>query len=243
MSRTVCDNARCPGQPLAAAGSALALALSSLLALGCGGSEGDGGGPDAGDPGLADATGANTAGLVFSFDTDPRLPSDGEEEEEPRIDSAEFVIRQIRAIGDAAPGDSRTTLDVVDLAWPDGGVDGGDNRVAFPDAPAGIYSWLMGEVASYRIRGTVTVDGESGPFEIIDAPPSALSFEVPLGEVLLVAGQIREIAIEIELEGVVKAASWSDIEPNGDGVRVIDDSEGVISDIRERIQNGFDRDD
>lgn len=207
------------------------------------------GGTDGG--GSIDDGGTPTEGLLFTFKTVPeQIPGTAGGQFQARIRSAEFKLSRPRAIGDAAPGDSRTTRAMVELEW---GEDDDDSESAsaelvFPRAPAGIYSWLRAEVVEYEISGTVTVDVDDTPtvveFEVEDEPPGDLSLEIDLNRVELPADiQLWRIAITVDLANMVVDLPWDDVPADGEGKRVVDRASEHIDDVRDDVTNAFTSDD
>lgn len=197
----------------------------------------DGGGPD--DDGSVGA-----AGLVLEFQTVPALTAvlGGDfpaELEEVRID-----LENVRAVGDAAPGDSSTTRDQLRLDWR--GEDDGDPAengpviVSFSQAPPGLYSHVLAQVKSYRLRGSVELEegGDDRDFDIEDSPAS-LSISIPLGGVMLEGGETRELAIEVSVVDAVVETRWDEITPDAEGNLRITSSSPQISAIREQIAAAF----
>ncbi len=124
-----------------------------------------------------------TGGLVFQFTTDPAVP--GPVGTRFHVDEVRVYWHDVRAIGDSAPGDSRTSRDSLDLSWQSGASPG---PLAFPQAPPGIYSVLEARIGGGRrsceIKGTVTLrDGGTESFEIDDETLESIS--IPLSGVVV----------------------------------------------------------
>jgi hypothetical protein len=142
-------------------------AIGVMLVLALGGCPKDG--PDtvadAGPDGGSDAPGPS-GGLSFEFVTDPTVS--GDVGGGVRIDEVRVFLRNVRAIGDSAPGDSRTSRASLELEWHEGSF---PPPLAFPLAPPGLYSRLEatlgGEEQHYDLRGTATLaDSSVHPFEV-----------------------------------------------------------------------------
>src|SRR5690242_12623703 len=107
-----------------------AILLAALLVLpGCPSDTGGGGGPDGGDGGGV------TQGLVFPFSATPRPPADLANG--TVVTQVNLQLTSVRAIGDAAAGDSRTFRPALALEWAEMH---GPDPLVFAGAPAGIYS-------------------------------------------------------------------------------------------------------
>lgn len=177
------------------------LALLSFLlcaAAGCPADPDGQGPPDATAP--ADDASPGSGGLVFRWKLDKGLPV--EAGSSVTIDSIELRLRDVRALGDAAPGDARTTRDALELTWkpPEA-----PEPLAFRSAPPGLYSELQGRLAgdgggfAFRIRGTAPWrDGELHAFEVEDE--GATAFSVALSNVELKAGAEKGLDIELRTD-------------------------------------------
>jgi hypothetical protein len=205
-------------------------------------------GPDPGDDGGGpgpDAEGG-AAGLVLEFHGVPTLTAhlDGDfpaELEEVRID-----LVNVRAVGDAAPGDERTTRDQLRLEWWGADDDGSEPAqndpvlVTFNEAPPGLYSNVYAEVVDYRMRGQVQVEvgGEDRDFSIDDTPSSALAISIALGGVTLEAGETQHVSIDVSCATAVIETRWDEVTEQ-DGNLVVDSSSPQIDTVRENIQAAF----
>ena len=135
-----------------------------LLACGTSGGGGDAGVDDDGG-GRGDASASE--GWVFEFVADPAL---GDVGGGVSVDEARISLRDVRAIGDSATGDYRTSKAEVDLEWSDGHT---PSPLRFPLAPPGIYSTFEARLGlpstgseRFEIRGEVVVGGETRSFRI-----------------------------------------------------------------------------
>src|SRR5688572_25830696 len=130
-------------------GRCVPVALVALLAAACSvesASRPDGGpvpGDDGGGPGPDAPVGS--AGLVIEFRGVPALPASLGGDFDPELQDVRLDLEDVRAVGDAAPGDERTSRDQLRLEWRAGdsegegdGDDGGGNDpvvVTFDQAP------------------------------------------------------------------------------------------------------------
>src|SRR5688500_3658503 len=115
-------------------------ALLAGLACACG--PGDIGSQDARD---GDAPGPMDSGLVVKWSTSPAIP--GDIVSGLVVHNARFSLDTLRVVGDAGPGDPRTTASVIDVRWRC--ASGGDppcseteapTDMTFDQAPPGLYS-------------------------------------------------------------------------------------------------------
>ena len=153
------------------------------------------------------------------------------------IEAASFRLRNLRAIGDAAPGDERTTLSDLTVGW---GNEASAPTVLFDEAPLGLYSQISAEITQYTITGTVNVNNTVYPFQIIDIPPVAISTTTSLSGVMVVAGEITTVVVELQVKDIVKELDWDGVSPNGDGVLVVDGNDINIGEIRDDVSDLFD---
>ncbi len=211
----------------------------------------DGGNVDAG----ADGDAMAAAGLGIDFGSDPQLPADVGGDFAPQVfQIASLKLKDLKAVGEASMGDDTTDPD-VDLEWGmegGGDDDGGEGEVAgellaedsddihvfFDTAPPGIYSNVLGQVVTYRLTGTVTVNQVATPFEVVDTPPTPLAVSVFLGNFQLDANTNRIISLKARLADAVREPRWDEV-PLVGGVRYIDRDSPQIASIRERVRTAF----
>lgn len=232
-------------------GRCMPVALVAVLAAACSVSSGSraDSGPDPGDDGGGPGPDAppGASGLVLEFRGVPALtaPITGDfpgELSEVRID-----LENVRAVGDAAPGDERTTRDELRLEWwgigddDDGGGDAANNDpvvVTFSNAPPGLYSNVFAELTDYRLQGKVELaPDEDHDFEIDDSPSLAIS--IPLGGVTLEAGETRRVSIDVSCGALVMETRWDEVTPDGEGKLRVDSGSPQIGSIREAMQEAF----
>ncbi len=203
-----------------------------------GGCPADGVKPDGGTPpdGNGDAS-ESGMGLAFLFHSEPSLADGGEVggDFDAAIEAARFALEDVRAIGDAAPGDDRTSTPEFVLDW-DREDDG--ESLHFPQAPPGMYSQLLGEVVSYQLVGTVTVEDMEKPFLIVETTTS-IEFALGLDELQLEPRMGVEIPVEVELDEIVREIRWSDVPEDGEGVLRVDETAPEIDSVRESIAESF----
>lgn len=188
--------------------------------------------PDAGEPPVG-------AGLVFQFESEPGLGEDElGGEYNPVIDEVVLTLVQVRAIGDAAPGDERTSADELALSWADGDTE----ELEFPQAPPGFYAQLLAELASYEIEGTLQVSGDRVPFRIAESGAN-IEIAVGLDGLALEPGMDRTVTITVDLGDVVEAVDWDSVPAGDDGVRRLSAESEAMVEVRQRLQDAFDDDD
>lgn len=185
--------------------------------------------PDAGEPPAG-------AGLVFQFESEPGLGNDElGGEYNPVIDQAVLTLVQVRAIGDSAPGDARTSADQLTLSWQDGEIE----ELDFPQAPPGFYAQLLAELTSFEIEGTLQISGDRVPFRIAESGAD-LEIAVGLDGLELEPGMDRTIRITVDLGDVIEAVEWDRVPEGDDGWRRVSPESEDMATVRERLQDGFD---
>lgn len=156
------------------------------------------------------------------------------------LDEVQLFLRDIRAIGDATPGDD--TYQAMDelVFRADGG--GEAETIEFRRAPPGRYSAFEFELArpsdggaAWSITGTCDVMGQGYDLEIEDDTSSSISLPLDL---LLAAGETRVIEIEIAIDEVVAGVDWNDgtIE---DDTLVVDEDSPLMPGMRSRLIAAF----
>ena len=198
-------------------------------------------GTDGGLSGNGDGGSSDSAGIEFRIQSRPSsFPGDAGGPFEVRITSAVFNLRDVRAIGDSAPGDERTSLSSLALEWPRGeGEEEEDDeyRFEFRNAPSGTYWELLAQIIDYEIEGTVKIDEQRVPFEIEDELSSSLSLSLDLGDLPLPVGSSEKVEIELRLDELVRNIAWDTV-PEDDGVLVIDGG-ALLDALRTQVDTAF----
>lgn len=187
---------------------------------------------DGGD--LGDAMQQPTTGLQFTFRSAPEgLPTPPHGMFDIRIDRAELYLVDVRAVGDAAPGDSRTTVGSLPLDFRMT-----ELALSLPNAPPGVYSFLIAEVNRYKLRGRVQIGGEGYEFEIDDSPSMPLTLNVDLEGRTLESG-VETIGIKAELRKIVDAVNWQAFQGEDDDEIEIGPGFNKIGDVRKKVSEAF----
>jgi hypothetical protein len=174
--------------------------------------------PDAGD----DAPDGDVpmGGLEFRFDAPLIDTPIGD----VVVDELRLWLRDIRAVGDAAPGEE-TYREAQEIR-----ITGRDPAapIVFAEAPPGRYSAFEFQLdrdsdgaESWRIRGDCTLAGETYQLEVDDE--ESLSVSLPI-DLLLGAGETRIVHVEVDLERVVEGVDWSQGDIEEDKLVVEEDS-------------------
>jgi hypothetical protein len=200
-----------------------------VLLLGCtsGQEQSDGGmEPDSGHVG---------AGLMFQFQIHPLLSAGGEVggDFDAIIDEAELSLRDVRAIGDAAPGDERTSAREIDLDWDENDV----VELYFAQAPPGLYSQLLADVHDLELEGSVVIDGQDRPFGIY-AGFNDVALTISLSGVDLQPGMGLVVPIRVEFDRIVNEIDWEAV-PEQEGMLWLDDTSPQIDSVRGKLKEMF----
>jgi hypothetical protein len=232
-------------------GRCVPVALAALLAAACtteSGSRADAGavsGEDGGGSGPDAAIGS--AGLVLEFRGVPTLPASLGGDFDAELEEVRLDLENVRAVGDAAPGDERTSRDELRLDWSgEGDDDGGDGSsnepviVTFDQAPPGLYSNVFAQLTSYRLRGEVELEEDNErDFEVDDAPPAGIALSIPLGGVTLEAGETRRVVIEVSCVDAVIDTPWDQVDEEEGNLVVDEEDAAQIDPIRAAMQMAF----
>jgi hypothetical protein len=125
------------------------------------------------------------------------------------IDRAVLALDRLRIVGDAAPGDPRTTITSREIAW---SVDALPAPIAFPDAPGGVYSQLSlridGLVAgpSIEVQGTVM----NTAYRIVDDMPTAITLAI---DATFSPPSPTAIRLAVDFAAVLQAINFTAITP------------------------------
>jgi hypothetical protein len=183
-----------------------------------------------GDSGPHGGDGGGSGGLSLVFSVSPQPTADLPNK--VRLTEVHLHLFNVRAIGDAAPGDSRTTKDKLTLDFKKGQMPG---ALVFDAAPPGLYSrveWTLSSLGDgVKIRGTVDYMGAPTPFVVEDELPASISLPI---SVALAAGGSAEIDVELDVAHVLDGIDWANAELESGTLHV----EGS-SDVHQKLQTSF----
>ncbi|CAN5415149.1 hypothetical protein BH11MYX1_BH11MYX1_23800 [soil metagenome] len=204
--------------------------LACAVAAGCGNNAGSG--PDAAVVG----DGSNTsAGLSVHWATEPGVIP-GDAGSDITISSLLFRVANLRVIGDAGPGDTRTSVDSIELAWSAGMVPA---VVSFSDAPTGLYSRVILHAESnlgaytYEIAGTVKLDNVVTPFTIHDRSPLAVNFETSAP---LDPGASASLLVHVRIARALQSLDFHQL-TRVDNVLVLDTLDNAMHDFHDQMMS------
>jgi hypothetical protein len=147
----------------------------------------------------------------------------------------------IRAIGDAAPGDMRTTRLSYEFEWRDHLV---PIPFKFPEAPPGVYSMIDFHVADSElssvavgILGRVRRAGTLVPFEVQNQTAS-VTVTIPI-DVVLVPRTGAIATIELDVAALVDGIDWDAVPLTADGTLYIGDADAAMPGVITRVATAF----
>ena len=188
--------------------------------------------------GTPDAPPSGAVGLSVAWSTSPQtIP--GTIMGDITVTGMLFRLMDLRVIGDAGPGDPRTTMDNFELTWADGMPP--PPNVVFADAPSGLYSKVSliadGELIdySYEIDGTVKLQGVTQPFKIHDRSPIAVELDT---NTTLDPGKSATVGIEIHLDDAISSIDFTMLDTEN-GVLDLDTLDDQMSSFRTKMIAGF----
>ena len=159
-----------------------------------------------------------SSGLVVTWSANPSIPGDlgsgSGSGTSVSVSRAQFQIDTLRIIGDAGPGDPRTTANNLVALWQH---DIDPSPTSFKEAPIGLYSKVSLAIDGHLVNDSVEIDGTiqipSGgtthPFAIRDRNilPIALDMDKTLAP-----GETIRLELSVDLTkgfGALDANDWS----------------------------------
>ena len=151
--------------------------------------------------------------------------------------SARFSVHDLRVIGDAGPGDPRTSVKQLELDWHTGETPA---VTAFPMAPLGRYSRVAfeveGDAASVAMTGTVVIDGNSPvPYALTDSGEMVVSVDI---DVELVAGADTTIVLSADLAKIATSIDYKSL-PSLAGTRTLTSLDPQASKFESEVRAAF----
>lgn len=181
---------------------------------------------------------ASTAtGLVVSWLTSPIIPGDAGNS--ITVTGATFELDDVRVIGDAGPGDPRTSQTEFTITWAAGMPPPPD--ITFADAPTGLYSDVALDADghliddSYSITGNVVIAGVSHAFKVHDR--DILDVTMSTSAMLDPGGQVR-LPISIALDQALGVVDFTSLDTDN-GVLDLDTFDPQMSAFRSKLMDSF----
>jgi hypothetical protein len=203
--------------------------LVAGLVMGCSGD-------DTTVPPMLDAPVSGSGGLVVTWSTSPATwPStlNG-----ITLDRADFAIDSLRVVGDAGPGDPRTTATAFMIRWDDNSA---PDDLMFSDAPTGLYSQVSMAIdghlstESFEIRGTATAESETKDFEISSDNPLAITVQI---DRTLMPPDIATVQLRIDFTHALSVIDFKDLD-SSDGEWSLEDGDDQMAAFRQALGESF----
>jgi len=183
---------------------------------------------------------AGGAGLHVTWASSPSIP--GAAGGDVNVDSMLFRIDSLRVIGDAGPGDPRTSQSSFELSWSQGQAPATND---FTDAPTGLYSKVTVQADghlvdySYEISGTVQLNGTGHEFVIHDL--NSLTANVDIST-MLDPGAGATVPILVRVDDALGVLDFSMLHED-DGKLELDTFDAQMPAFRDKLVTSFVRDD
>lgn len=158
------------------------------------------------------------------------------------LSRARFGLKSLRVVGDAGPGDPRTTAGSLEMGFAWSGSEERPASIPFDDAPPGLYSQvalvfdaltMYGE--AYELRGNVEINGDDYEFRIEDGDP--LTFNVAIDE-MLSPGEQAVIKLRINFTHALDSIDWANVNTS-DGRKELEEGDSQMSTFRANLIQSF----
>jgi hypothetical protein len=158
------------------------------------------------------------------------------------LERARFWLKSLRVVGDAGPGDPRTTASGLEMgfAWSEAAQR--PSSIPFDEAPPGRYSQVAlafdassGGRDAYELRGSVVVEGDTYDFRIEDE--NQLGFNVAIDE-MLDPGEQATIRIRINFTHALDSIDWANVDTS-DGRKELENGHSQMSTFRAKLIESF----
>jgi hypothetical protein len=189
----------------------------------------------------------HSLGMFVAWSATPALP--GALTDQLTVAQASFELARFQIVGDAGPGDARTSHAKFALIWDAYGT---PPRESFPDAPVGVYSKLTldmmpGTLApyTYDIQGSWLQHNSRGggdtlwPFRIRDFQSLSLSYDC---DQTVPADGSATIAVNVALRDAIDNVQFDKL-PNVGGILVLTTGDLQMPGFRDRLARAFTIDD
>jgi hypothetical protein len=206
---------------------------SALLAgLACACHSADRAAPDAtGGPDSATVA----AGLHVPWSSSPLIPGNGGD---LTISNALFRVDSLGVIGDAGPGDPRTSRSTFEVHW---NASLQPETINFADAPTGLYSKVTVQADghliqnSYEINGTVRLNGDLKNFAIHDLDALTANIDI---STMLEPGGGAVVPIRVRFDEALGVIDFATLSVDG-GVLDLDTFDAQMPAFRNKLATSF----
>lgn len=186
---------------------------------------------------------AGPSGLIIAWSSSPAdWPSTVSQ---VTLEQARFAMNSLRVIGDAGPGDERTTETNVEMRFGWDSVEQRPSNLAFDSAPTGRYSQVAlvfdrdssgsGPEDSYELRGEVVVGSETLDFKVSDT--NAMTFDIAIDERVM-PGEMTTIGLRINFTHALDSIDWTMVNRDGDRLE-LEEGDSQIGTFRTKLKESF----
>lgn len=158
------------------------------------------------------------------------------------LERARFALDSLRVVGDAGPGDPRTTENGLTLCFNYG--EGNclePAEVMFEEAPPGLYSQVALDfdghliTNSFRVEGKVTVNSQVWDYRIEDDAP--LAFNVGIST-MANPGKTATVELRINFIHALDAVDWANM-PVNEGRLELEGASSAMTQFRAKLVESF----
>jgi len=184
-----------------------------------------------------DASGGGTGGLVVQWASTPESWP-GDVDNGATIERASFALDSLRVVGDAGPGDPRTTASGFMVRWDENTV---PSAVMFADAPSGLYSQISMAIdghtttETFELRGHVNIDGTDYEYGIDGDAPLTATIQI---EEMLTPPATATVRLRIDFKKALGSLDFKTLPVDGGRIE-LDDSDPEMVDFRKKLVESF----
>ena len=177
------------------------------------------------------------AGLVVEWSSQP-TPVPGDLGDGVTLERARFAFDSLRVIGDAGPGDPRTTASGFEVRWDD---TSRPEAILFTEAPTGLYSQVSLQIDghlvddSYELRGRVFLNGTDWEYRIEDKNPLGLTVQI---DETLIPGDQAIVRLRINFKHAIDAIDFELLDID-EGRLELDESDTQMPGFRQKLVESF----
>jgi len=186
---------------------------------------------------VPEAAGRGTGGLVVQWASTPESWP-GDLGNGVTIDRATFAFDSLRVVGDAGPGDPRTTASGFMVRWDENTV---PSPVMFGDAPSGLYSQVSMAIdghtttESFDLRGHVNLDGTDYEYRIDGDNPLEATIQI---EEMLTPPATATVRLRIDFKNALESLDFKTLTIDGGRIE-LDDSDPEMVEFRKKLVESF----
>jgi hypothetical protein len=188
-----------------------------------------------------DAPVTNGSGLVLEWGSEPKTwPADLGDG--VVLERATFAFDSLRVVGDAGPGDPRTTKSGFTVRWDQATQPA---PIAFTEAPTGLYSQISllidGQLSgeSFDLRGRVFLDGSDWEFRIDDDSPLPVTLAI---DQTLTPPQVATVKLRVNFKHALDAIDFRSLERDSGRLELGSDDPQMVL-FRAKLVESFEIDD